>query len=56
MAMLTGVLCIYIVLVLLFKDFMHPISILPAVPLSFGGAFMGCWSAARCCPCHRSSA
>jgi len=41
MAMLTGVLCIYIVLVLLFKDFLHPISILPAVILSFGGAFMG---------------
>ena len=41
MAMLTGVLCIYIVLVLLFKDFMHPISILPSVILSFGGAFIG---------------
>ncbi|MBK7005293.1 MAG: efflux RND transporter permease subunit [Burkholderiales bacterium] len=41
LAMLTGVLCIYIVLVLLFKDFMHPISVIPAVILSFGGAFMG---------------
>jgi multidrug efflux pump subunit AcrB len=41
MAMMTGVLCIYIVLVLLFKDFLHPISILPAVILSFGGAFIG---------------
>jgi multidrug efflux pump subunit AcrB len=41
MAMLTGVLCIYIVLVLLFKDFMHPITILPSVILSFGGAFIG---------------
>ncbi len=41
MAMMTGVLCIYIVLVLLFKDFLHPITILPAVVLSFGGAFMG---------------
>ena len=41
MAMLTGVLCIYIVLVLLFKDFMHPITIFPAVILSFGGAFIG---------------
>jgi multidrug efflux pump subunit AcrB len=40
-AMLTGVLCIYIVLVLLFKDFMHPITILPSVILSFGGAFIG---------------
>ncbi len=41
LAMGTGVLCIYIVLVLLFKDFMHPISVIPAVILSFGGAFMG---------------
>ncbi|MDR7306505.1 efflux RND transporter permease subunit [Rhodoferax saidenbachensis] len=41
LAMLTGVLCIYIVLVLLFKDFLHPISIIPAVILSFGGAFIG---------------
>ncbi len=36
----TGVLCIYIVLVLLFKDFLHPISVIPAVILSFGGAFV----------------
>jgi len=41
LAMMTGVLCIYIVLVLLFKDFLHPISILPSVILSFGGAFLG---------------
>jgi multidrug efflux pump subunit AcrB len=41
LAMMTGVLCIYIVLVLLFKDFFHPISVIPAVILSFGGAFMG---------------
>ncbi|MEN9566525.1 MAG: hypothetical protein RLZZ69_1721, partial [Cyanobacteriota bacterium] len=41
LAMLTGVLCIYIVLVLLFKDFLHPVSILPSVILSFGGAFLG---------------
>lgn len=41
MAMLTGVLCIYIVLVLLFKDFLHPFSVIPAVILSFGGAFIG---------------
>jgi multidrug efflux pump subunit AcrB len=41
MAMMTGVLCIYIVLVLLFKDFMHPVTILPSVILSFGGAFIG---------------
>ncbi|HJV75644.1 MAG TPA: efflux RND transporter permease subunit [Noviherbaspirillum sp.] len=41
LAMLTGVLCIYIVLVLLFKDFLHPVTILAALPLSLGGAFVG---------------
>jgi multidrug efflux pump subunit AcrB len=35
------VLCIYIVLVLLFKDFLHPVTILSALPLSLGGAFVG---------------
>jgi multidrug efflux pump subunit AcrB len=40
-AMLTGVLCIYIVLVLLFKDFLQPVTILAALPLSLGGAFVG---------------
>lgn len=40
MAMMTGVLCIYIVLVLLFKDFLHPITIVPSLILSFGGAFV----------------
>ena len=39
-AMLTGVLCIYIVLVLLFKDFMQPGTILVALPLSLGGAYV----------------
>ncbi len=39
-AMATGVLCIYIVLVLLFKSFLHPITILAALPLSLGGAFV----------------
>ena len=39
-AMLTGVLCIYIVLVLLFKGFMQPVTILAALPLSLGGAFV----------------
>ena len=34
-------LCIYIVLVLLFKDFLHPVTILAALPLSLGGAFVG---------------
>jgi multidrug efflux pump subunit AcrB len=40
LAMLTGVLCIYIVLVILFKDFLHPVTILVALPLSLGGAFV----------------
>ncbi|WP_293775966.1 efflux RND transporter permease subunit [uncultured Oxalicibacterium sp.] len=39
-AMLIGVLCIYGVLVLLFRDFMQPITILAALPLSIGGAFV----------------
>jgi multidrug efflux pump subunit AcrB len=39
LAMLTGVLCIYIVLVLLFKDFVQPVTILAALPLSIPGAF-----------------
>ena len=41
LAMLTGVICIYFVLVLLFKDFLQPITILVALPLSIGGAFLG---------------
>ena len=41
LAMLTGVICIYFVLVLLFKDFLQPITILVALPLSLGGAFVG---------------
>ena len=40
LAMLTGVLCIYVVLVLLFKDLLHPFTILTALPLSLGGAFV----------------
>jgi multidrug efflux pump subunit AcrB len=39
-AMAIGVLCIFGVLVLLFKDFMQPITILAALPLSLGGAFV----------------
>jgi multidrug efflux pump subunit AcrB len=41
LAMLTGVLCILIVLILLFKDVLQPITILAALPLSLGGAFVG---------------
>ncbi|MET3132530.1 multidrug efflux pump subunit AcrB [Oxalobacteraceae bacterium GrIS 1.11] len=40
LAMLIGVVCIYCVLVLLFKDFMQPMTILAALPLSIGGAFV----------------
>ena len=40
LAMLTGLLCIFIVLILLFKDFIQPITILAALPLSFGGGFI----------------
>jgi multidrug efflux pump subunit AcrB len=40
LAMTIGVLCIYGVLVLLFKDFMQPVTILAALPLSIGGAFV----------------
>ena len=41
LAMLIGILCIYLVLVLLFKGFLHPFTILAALPLSLGGAFVG---------------
>ena len=41
LAMLTGIICIYLVLLLLFKDVLHPITILSALPLSIGGAFIG---------------
>ncbi|MBM9488496.1 efflux RND transporter permease subunit [Pseudomonas sp. ICBG1301] len=40
-AMFSGVLAIYVVLVLLFKDFFQPVTILAALPLSLGGAFVG---------------
>ncbi len=39
-AMLIGLLCIYMVLVLLFHDFMQPVTILAALPLSIGGALV----------------
>lgn len=41
LAMVIGILCIYIVLVLLFKGFLHPFTILAALPLALGGAFVG---------------
>ena len=40
LAMLTGVLCIYVVLVLLFKDFIQPVTILAALVLSVPGAIL----------------
>jgi multidrug efflux pump subunit AcrB len=38
-AIATGIVLMYVVLVLLFKSFTIPITILTALPLSFGGAF-----------------
>jgi len=39
-ALAVGVLCVFSVLVLLFKDFLQPITILSAIPLSLGGALV----------------
>lgn len=39
-AIVTGVFCVFCVLVLLFKDFFQPVTILSALPLSMGGAFV----------------
>ncbi len=39
-AMLTGMLCVLCVLVLLFKDFFQPVTILMALPLSFAGSIL----------------
>ena len=35
-----GILCVYMVLVLLFKGVMQPITVMAALPLSLGGAFL----------------
>ena len=40
LAIAVGLLCVYAVLVLLFHDFFQPVTILSAVPLSLGGAFI----------------
>ncbi|WFU92175.1 efflux RND transporter permease subunit (plasmid) [Rhizobium sp. CC1099] len=40
LAMAIGVFCIYAVLVLLFHDFLQPLTILMALPLSLGGALV----------------
>ncbi len=39
LALITGFVCIFCVIVLLFKDFLQPLTILSAIPLSAGGAF-----------------
>src|SRR3546814_6474879 len=41
MAIVVGILCVYCVLVLLFRFFIQPITTLSAIPLSIGGAFFG---------------
>lgn len=40
LAMAVGILCVYVVLVLLFHDFLQPVTILAALPLSIGGALL----------------
>jgi multidrug efflux pump subunit AcrB len=40
MAMVTGILCVLCVLVLLFKDFFQPVTILAALPLSLAGSII----------------
>ncbi len=47
LAMATGVLCIYIVLVLLFRDFVQPVTILAALVLSIPGAFLALFVAQK---------
>jgi multidrug efflux pump subunit AcrB len=42
LAMLTGVLCIYIVLVLLFKDFVQPVTILARCRCRWAGPSWRC--------------
>ena len=39
-AMIAGIVCVYCVLVLLFSSFVQPLTILSALPLSVGGAFV----------------
>ncbi|MDQ5920420.1 MAG: hypothetical protein QG673_476, partial [Pseudomonadota bacterium] len=41
LAMVTGVICVFFVLVLLFNDFKQPITILAALPLAISGAVGG---------------
>ena len=39
LAFVTGILLMYVVLVLLFRSFAHPVTIMAALPLAIGGAF-----------------
>jgi len=39
-AIVSGVICVYCLLVLLFNDFFQPLTILTALPLALGGAFL----------------
>jgi multidrug efflux pump subunit AcrB len=39
-AIVTGILCVLCVLILLFRDFLQPITILSALPLSIGGSLL----------------
>lgn len=41
LAMATGIMMVFVVLILLFKDFLQPITILTALPLAVGGAVIG---------------
>ncbi len=40
-ALLLALLCIYAILVLLYNNFLHPLTIMVALPLSLGGALLG---------------
>lgn len=41
LAMATGIMMVFVVLILLFKDFLQPVTILMALPLAIGGAVIG---------------
>lgn len=41
LAMATGIMMVLVVLILLFKDFLQPVTILMALPLAIGGAMIG---------------
>ena len=45
LAMAVGIFCIYAVLVLLFHDFLQPVTILSALPLALAGAMFALWLA-----------